>query len=53
MWGGVKNLGSRRTTSFFTRSQGMTENGTVGKEAQQRISPKNSKAQGLNPRGTL
>jgi len=53
MWGGVKNLGSRRTTSSFTRSQGMMENGIVGKEAQQRINPNNSKAWGLNPRGTL
>jgi len=33
MWGGMKNPGSRRTTSSFTRNQGMTENGTVGKEA--------------------
>jgi len=53
MWGGVKNLSSRRTTSSFTRNQGMTENGTMGKEAQQRISPNNFKAQGVNPRGTL
>jgi hypothetical protein len=53
MWGRLKNPGSRRTTSSFTRNQGMTDNGTVGKEAQQRISPKNSKAPGLNPKGTL
>jgi hypothetical protein len=53
MWGGVTNPGSRRTTSSFTRSQGMTKNGTGGKEAQQRISPNNSKAQGSNPKGTL
>jgi len=53
MWGGVKSSGSRRTTSSFTKSQGMTENGTVGKEAQQKISPNNSKVWGLNPRGTL
>ncbi len=53
MWGGAKNLGSRRTTSSFTRSQGMRENGTEGKEAQQRISPNNSKARGSNPKGTL
>jgi len=52
MWGGVKNPGSKRTSSF-TRNQGMMMNGTVGKEAQQRISPNNSKAQDLNPRGTL
>jgi hypothetical protein len=53
MWGGAKNPGSRRTTSSFTRSQGMTENGTMGKETQQKISPNNSKVRGLNPRGTL
>jgi hypothetical protein len=48
MWGGVKNPGSTKITSSFTRSQGMRENGTKGKEAQQRISPNNSKAQGSN-----
>jgi hypothetical protein len=53
MWGGVKNPGWKRTISSFIRSQGMTENGTVGKEAQQKISPNNPKARGLNPRGTL
>ncbi len=53
MWGGVKNPGSKRTTSSLTRSQGMTVNGIVGKEAQQRISPNNSKARGLNQKKTL
>jgi hypothetical protein len=53
MWDGVKNLGSRRTTNSLIRNQGMMENGTMGKEAQQRISPNNSKARGLNLRGTL
>ncbi len=53
MWGGVKNPGSRRTINSFTRNQGMTVNGTVGKEVQQRINPNNSKARGLNPRGIL
>jgi hypothetical protein len=43
----------KKETSFFTRNQRMTVNGTVGKEAQQRISPNNSKAWGLNPTGTL
>jgi hypothetical protein len=49
----MKNPGSKRTTSSFTKSQGMRENGTEGKEAQQKISPNNSKARGSNPRGTL
>jgi len=31
VWGGAKDPGSRRTTSSFTRNQGMTVNGTVGK----------------------
>jgi hypothetical protein len=53
MWGGVKNPDSRRTTSSFTKSQGMRENGTEGKEAQQRINPNNSKARGSNPREIL
>jgi hypothetical protein len=53
MCGGVRKTGSKRTTSSLIRSRGMTENGIVGKEAQQRISPNNSKAWDLNPRGTL
>jgi hypothetical protein len=53
MWGGVKNPSSKRTTSSFIRNQGMRENGTKGKEAQQKISPNNSKARGSNPKGTL
>ncbi len=51
--GGMKNSGSRRIISSFTKNQGMTVNGTMGKEAQQRINPNNSKVRGLNPRGTL
>jgi hypothetical protein len=53
MWGKVKNPGSRRIIGSFTRNQGMKVNGTVGKEVQQRISPNNFKAQGLNLRETL
>jgi hypothetical protein len=53
MWGEMKNSGSRRTTSSFTRSQGMRENGTEGEEAQPRINPNNSKARGLNQKGIL
>jgi len=44
MWDGLKNPSSRRTTSFFTRSHAMKENGTEGKEAQGRKSLNNSKA---------
>jgi len=44
MWGGVTNLGSRRITNSFTRSQNMRENGIGGKEAQPKISPTRSKA---------
>ncbi len=36
-------MGSRRTTSSFTRSRAMRVNGTGGKEAQGRKSPNNSK----------
>ncbi len=53
MWGGVTNPGSRRTTSSFTRSQGMRGNGTRGKVAQPRISPNHSKARGSNQKGVL
>jgi hypothetical protein len=49
----MTNPGLRRTTSSFIRSQGMKVNGTGGKEAQPRISPNNSKAQGSNLKGTL
>ncbi len=35
MWGGMKNLGSKRTTSSFTRSQGMRENGTGARKPNQ------------------
>jgi len=34
MWDGVKNLGSRRTTSSFTKSHAMRVNGTKEKKAQ-------------------
>jgi hypothetical protein len=50
MWGGVTNPGLRRTTSSFTRNQGMRGNGAGGKEAQPQISP-NSKTRGLGFRG--
>jgi hypothetical protein len=53
MWGGVTNPGSRRTTSSFTRNQGMRGNGTEGKVVQPRISPNNSKARGPNQKGVL
>jgi len=53
MWGRVTNSGSRRTISSFTRSQGMRENGTGGKEAQRRISLNNSKARGSNQKEVL
>jgi hypothetical protein len=44
MWDGVRNPSSRMTTSFFTRSHAMRENGTEGKEAQGRKNLNNSKA---------
>jgi hypothetical protein len=53
MWDEVKNPGSRRTTSSFTRSRAMRGNGTEGKTAQERKSPNNSKAHGLNPKEIL
>ncbi len=53
MWGGMTNPGSRRTTSSFTRSRGMRENGIGGKEAQPRKSPNNSKARDSNQKGVL
>jgi len=53
MWDGVKNPGSRRTTSSFTRSHTMRVNGTKDKEAQGRKSPNTSKAQGSSPREIL
>jgi hypothetical protein len=53
MWGEVKNTGSRRITSSFTRSRAMRGNGIEGKKAQEKRSPNNSKAQGSNPREVL
>jgi len=53
MWDGVKNPGSRRTTSSFTRSHTMRVNGTKDKEAQGRKNPNTSKAQGSSPREIL
>jgi len=53
MWEGAKNPGSRKTTSSFTRSRAMTENGTEGKKAQERKSPNNSKAWGSSPKEIL
>ncbi len=51
--GRVKNPGSRGTTSCFTRSHAMRENGTEGKGAQGRKSPNNTKARGSSPREIL
>jgi len=53
MWDGVKNPGSRRTTSSFTRSHAMRENGTEGKEAHGRKSLNRSKVRGSSPREIL
>jgi len=52
MWDGVKNPGSRRTSSF-TRSHTMRENGTEGKGTQGRKSLNNSKAWGSSPKEIL
>jgi len=51
--GGVKNSGSRKITSSFTRNHAMRENGTEGKKAQERKNLNNSKARGLSPREIL
>jgi hypothetical protein len=53
MWDMAKNPGSRRTTSFFTRSHAMKGNGTEGKTPQRGKGPNNSKAQGSNPKEIL
>ncbi len=53
MWGGVTNLGSRRTTNSFTRNQGMRGNETGGKVAQPRIIPNHFKTRGSNQKGVL
>jgi len=53
MWGGLTNLGSRRTTSSFTRNRGMRGNGTGGKVAPPRRSPNNSKVRGSNQKEIL
>jgi hypothetical protein len=53
MWDGVKNPGSRGTTSSFTRSHAMKENGTEGKGAQGRKSPNNTKVWGSSPKEIL
>jgi hypothetical protein len=50
MWDRVKNPGSRRITSSFTRSHAMRENGIEGKKAQKRKSLNNFKARGSSPR---
>jgi hypothetical protein len=49
----VKNLGSRRTTSSFTRSRTMKGNGTEGKTPRKGKSPNHSKVRGLSPKETL
>jgi hypothetical protein len=51
--GRVKNPGSRKTTSYFTRSHAMKVNGTEDKEAQGKKSPNISKVRGSNPRKIL
>jgi hypothetical protein len=43
----------KKDNKFLHKKPRHEENGTGGKGAQQRISPKNSKAQGSNPRGIL
>ncbi len=53
MWDGVKNPGSRTTTSSFTRSCATRGNGTEGKTTQERKSLNNSKARGSNPKEIL
>jgi hypothetical protein len=53
MWDEVKNPGSRRTTSSFTRSRVMKGNGTEGKIAPERKSPNNSKAHSSSPNEIL
>jgi len=53
MWDKVKDPGSRRITSSFTKSHAMRENGTEGKKAQERKSLNNSKARGSSPREIL
>jgi len=53
IWDGVKNLGSRGTTSSLTRSHAMKENETEGKGAQGKKNLNNSKAWGSNPRKIL
>jgi hypothetical protein len=50
MCGEVKNPNSRRTTSSFTRSHGMKENGTKGKRPHKKKSPNSSKALSSNPK---
>jgi hypothetical protein len=43
----------KKDNKFFHKKPKHDKEWNVGKEAQQRISLNNSKAQGLNPRGTL
>jgi len=53
MWDGVKNPGSRRTISSFTRSRAMRDNGTEAKEAQGKKSLNISKVRGSSLREIL
>ncbi len=53
MWDGVKNSGSRKITSSFTRSHAIRVNGTEDKEARGRKNLNTSKAQGSSPREIL
>jgi len=53
MWDNVKNLGSRRITSSFTRRHAVKGNGTEGKILQKGKNPNNFKARILNPKEIL
>jgi hypothetical protein len=48
-----EKFGFKKDNKFLHKKPRHGENGTKGKEAQQRTSPNNSKARGSNPKGTL
>jgi hypothetical protein len=48
-----EKFGFKKDNKFLHKKLRHGENGTEGKEAQQRTSPNNSKARGSNPKGTL
>jgi len=50
MWGGVKNLGSRRITSSFIRRHAMKGNKAKGKIPIEGKGPNNFKARVSNPK---